>query len=415
MKRSVKVIIGVVVVLVIARLLLPFFVLRYVNKELSDMGEYTGHIDDVDIWLIRGAYQIDNLSIRKVNGNVKEPFLYIPKTDLSVQWKALLKGRLVGEVEAYSPELNFSFSENENASQTGKEVDWTEVVRDLLPIEINRFAAYNGNIELVNLFSATNTGLTLKNTDLEIRNIRNVEAKNEKLPSPVVATADVPGWGGTLNLNANMNLLKQIPDFNYDLKLDNLQLVKLNKVVRPYANLDFEAGTVSVVSEMALYDGKLQGYFKPLTKNMKIFKWKENEKRSIGRFFTELFAEGASEVLENQKKDQIATRIPLSGTIESADTETWPILIGVLQNAYVEAFRAEFDHTLSVKETIQKYREARKEKREERKVDKKDQRQERKEARQKKREARKKEREQRREARKKEREKRRKDGKGLFN
>ncbi|WP_345267588.1 hypothetical protein [Nibrella viscosa] len=137
------------------------------------------------------------------------------------------KGRLVGEVEAYNPELNFSFIENEEASQTGKEVDWTEVVRDLLPIEINRFAAYNGGIELVNLFRATNTGLTLK----------------------------------------NMNLLKQMPDFNYDLKLDDLQLVKLNKILRSYADLDFEAGTVSVVSEMAMYDGKLQGYFKPLTKH----------------------------------------------------------------------------------------------------------------------------------------------------
>ncbi|GAA4448854.1 DUF748 domain-containing protein [Nibrella saemangeumensis] len=402
MKRSVKIIIGVVVLIIIARLLLPFIVLRYVNKVLADMGDYTGHIDDVDIWLIRGAYQIDNLNIRKVNGKVKEPFLYIPKTDLSVEWQSLFKGRLVGEIEAYDPELNFSFSENEEASQTGKEVDWTEVVRELLPIEINRFAAYNGDIELVNLFSATNTGLTLKNMDMEIRNIRNVEDKNAKLPSPVTASADVPGWGGTMNFNADMNLLKQVPDFNYNLKLDNLQLVKLNKVVRSYANLDFEAGTVSVVSEMAMTDGKMQGYFKPLTKNMKIFKWKEGEKRTVGRFFTELLAEGASEILENQKKDQIATRVPISGTVESAGTETWPILIGVLQNAYVEAFRAEFDHTLSVKETIEKYREARKEKREERKAERKERREERKEARQ-----------QKREERKKEREKRRKEGKGL--
>ncbi|GAA4410659.1 DUF748 domain-containing protein [Nibrella viscosa] len=405
MKRSVKIIIGVVVLLVIARLLLPYIVLRYVNKVLADMGDYTGHIEDVDIWLIRGAYQIDNLNIRKINGKVKEPFLSIPKTELSVQWNALFKGKLVGEVEAYAPELNFSFSEDENASQTGKEVDWTDVVRDLMPIEINRFAAYNGNIELVNLFSATNTGLTLKNLDMEIRNIRNVDDNNARLPSPVTATADVPGWGGTLSVNADMNLLKPLPDFKYNLKLDNLQLIKLNKIVRSYANLDFEAGTVSVLSEMAMYDGKMQGYFKPLTKNMKIFKLKEpGENRTVGRFFTELLAEGASEVLENQKKDQIATRIPISGTVKSAGTETWPILIGVLQNAYVEAFRKEFDYTLSVKETIQNYREARKEKREERKAERKDRRAERKEARQK-----------RWEERKKEREKRRKEGKGLFN
>jgi hypothetical protein len=69
---------------------------------------------------------------------------------------------------------------------------------------------------------------------------------------------------------------------------------------------------------MAIRYGKLNGYLKPLTKNMKIFAWKEpGEKRTVGRFFTELLAEAGSEVLENQKRDQIATRVLLTGTIDT--------------------------------------------------------------------------------------------------
>ncbi len=375
----------------IARLLLPYFVVRYVNKVLADMGSYTGRIDDVEIQLLRGAYQIKDLNIRKINGKVKEPFLHIPTTDLSVEWASLFKGSLVGEVEAYDPELNFAFSEDEAASQTGAEVDWTRLVADLMPIKINRFAAYNGDVELVNLFSATNTGFAMKNFDAEIRNIRNVEDKEVKLPSPVTASADVPGWGGTLKFDANMNLFKQVPDFNYNLNLSNLQLVKLNPLAREYGNVDFERGTVSVYSEMEMLDGRMQGYFKPLTKDMKIFKLKEEgEGRTVSRFFTELLGEGASEILENQKKDQIATRIPLEGTVEDVGTDVWPIVIGVLQNAYVEAFKGEFDNTLSVKETIQQYRAARKEKRDERKTERREKREERREARQQRREEKKK-------------------------
>ncbi|GAB3264953.1 hypothetical protein GCM10027347_32380 [Larkinella harenae] len=392
MKRSTKIILAIVVVIIVARLLLPYFVLRYVNKLMADMGSYTGHVEDVNIALIRGSYQIKDLRIRKINGKIKEPFLSVPTIDLSVEWRSLFKGALVAEVECYRPELNFAFSNNEQASQTGKELDWTQLVKDLLPIKINRFAAYDGKVDLVNLFEATKTDLSLQNFAVDIRNIRNVEDKQSRLPSPVTASGNVPGWGGTMKFEAGMFLLKQIPDFNYNLSFNDLQLVKLNDLARKYGNVDFERGTVSVISEMAMYDGRLVGYFKPLTKNMKIFKLEEpGEKRTISRFFTELLAEAGKELLKNHKRDQVATRIPLRGTVENTKTEVWPIIIGVLRNAYVEAFTKEFDNTVTFKDAVEVLKEDYKEKRAEKKAERKERRQKRKEERQQKREERKKE------------------------
>jgi len=357
------------------------------------MGSYTGHIEDVNIALIRGAYQIEDLRIRKINGKIKEPFLYIPKIDLSVQWPSLFKGSLVGEVECYRPELNFSFSEDEQASQTGKELDWTQLVKELMPIQINRFAVYDGKIDLINLFSATHTNFTLDKFGGEIRNIRNVEDKKSRLPSPVTAYGNVPGWGGTMKFNADMFLLKEIPDFKYNLSFSNLQLIKLNKLALEYGNVDFEKGTLSVYSEMAMYNGRLVGYFKPLTKDMKIFKLKEKgEHRTIGRFFTELLAQGGTELLENHKLDQVATRIPLRGTVDNTTTDIWPILIGVLRNAYIEAFKQEFDNSITFQDALKGLKEDYKQKRAERKAERKEKREDRKEKRQQKREARKAER-----------------------
>jgi hypothetical protein len=394
LKRSIKILIGILVLLVVARLLLPYFVLRYVNKTLADMGDYTGHVEDIDIALLRGAYQIDGLTIKKVNGKIKEPFVEIPRSDLSIEWKSLFKGKLVGEVECYEPELNFSFSDNESTRQTGEGADWTQVVKDLLPIQINRFAVINGRVDLLKLFTQANADLSLHKVNGELRNIRNVEEKPDKLPSPVWLTGDVPGYGGTMRFDANMYLLKDIPDFNYDLKFTDLQLVKLNPIVREYANLDFEKGTMSVFSEMAMNNGRLNGYLKPLTNDMKIFRLKEpGEKRTIGRFFTELLAEGGSEVLENQKRDQVATRVPLTGSIEDIDTPLWPTLFGVLRNAYVEAFERKFDNDITFKDAFNSFKQDFKEKRAERKADRKERRAERKAARKAKREARKKERE----------------------
>jgi hypothetical protein len=392
LKRTTKFLIAFVVLLVVARLLLPYFVLRYVNKQLADMGDYTGHIEDVDIQLIRGAYQIDDLRIRKVNGKIKEPFLYIPKTDLSIEWKSLFKGKLVSEVETYEPELNFAFSDDEASSQTGAEVDWTSYLKDLLPIDINRFAVINGTVNLTSLITRPRADISMKNFQGEIKNIRNVEDKTNKLPSPVVATGNVPGYGGALNFSANMNLFKVFPDFDYNMEFTELQLVKLNPLAREYANLDFERGTMSVYSEMAMLDGKLNGYLKPLTKGMKIFKLNEHKGRSVGQFFTELLAQGGTAILKNQRHDQVATRIPLNGTVDNIETATWPTVFGVLRNAYIEAFRGEFDNSITIKDALQSFKEDYKAKRAERKAERKEKREERRAERKEKREEKKAER-----------------------
>ncbi|GAB2764096.1 DUF748 domain-containing protein [Rhabdobacter roseus] len=374
---------GIVVLLVIIRLILPYVVLRYVNKVLADMGEYTGHVEDIDLALYRGAYQIKEMNIRKVKGKIKEPFILIPRMDLSVQWKSLFKGKLVAEVEAYSPEINFAFSSDENASQTGADNDWTQVIKDLLPIQINRFAIYDGKIDLTSVVSQPKTDLSMTNFNLQIENIRNVEEEGKKLPSPVRARGTLPGYGGNLVFDADMMLLKQIPDFRYKMSLNDLQLVQLNDVARQYGNVDFEQGTLTLLSEMTLFDGKINGYLKPLTKDMKIFKWKEEDNRSVGKFFTELLAEAGNLLLQNHPKDQVATRIPLQGTIDNIETSFWPILINVLRNAYVEAFRVEFDNTTSIGNTIKAVREERKEKRQERREQRKEERQQKREERKK--------------------------------
>jgi hypothetical protein len=58
----------VVVVLAIVRfIVLPPVVLHYVNKSLDELNGYRGHVEDIDIALIRGAYTINNIYINAVD------------------------------------------------------------------------------------------------------------------------------------------------------------------------------------------------------------------------------------------------------------------------------------------------------------------------------------------------------------
>ena len=60
-----NIIIGIVALLIIIRLILPYFVLKYVNNKLANLEDYYGHLEDIDLSLYRGAYIIKDLKILK--------------------------------------------------------------------------------------------------------------------------------------------------------------------------------------------------------------------------------------------------------------------------------------------------------------------------------------------------------------
>src|SRR6185503_1507625 len=95
----------IIVALIIFRLFLPVIVKNYVNKVLNRIPGYHGWVDDIDISLYRGAYVINGLHLYK-NGN-KKPMLDFPKTDISIEWRALFHGKIVSEIKAYQPVFNY--------------------------------------------------------------------------------------------------------------------------------------------------------------------------------------------------------------------------------------------------------------------------------------------------------------------
>lgn len=97
--KSLNLLILLVIVLVGVRLALPSWVKNYLNDQLAAMGEYQGHIADVDIALWRGAYVIHELNIVKTSEKVPVPFFEARSIDLSISWRALWAGQVVADVE----------------------------------------------------------------------------------------------------------------------------------------------------------------------------------------------------------------------------------------------------------------------------------------------------------------------------
>ncbi len=107
-RKILVIVLGSILVLLIAiRIALPYILLRLVNKELQNIPGYTGHVDDIDVALIRGAYKMKMIKLEKTGGKIPVPFFSAPLIDLSIQWESLFHGRIVGEIEVDQPVLNF--------------------------------------------------------------------------------------------------------------------------------------------------------------------------------------------------------------------------------------------------------------------------------------------------------------------
>ncbi len=166
MNKKLKIILAVVIVLVAVRALLPIVITKYVNKVLAEIPDYKGSIYDVDLNLYRGAYNIDSLKIFKIEGNKEVPFVEVPLIDLSLEWRSLIKGAVVGEVIFNKPRLNFIDSKDDEKDQYGGDVDWTEPIKKLMPLTINRLEIKNGDIRFLNLESKPQVNLIFKPTSV---------------------------------------------------------------------------------------------------------------------------------------------------------------------------------------------------------------------------------------------------------
>lgn len=320
--------------------------LHYVNKALGNIDGYDGHVDDVDIALYRGAYAIDTLTLEKVDGDLREPFVKIDRIDLSVQWKALFKGAIVGEIIMVKPIINFQVSPATGEVEAGDGGDWTEAITSLLPIEINRFEIRNGQVHYIDDTQSPAVDVMAYNINALATNLNNADDNEELLPSHISLSSGISEQG-SIAAEMDINILKQTPDFDLSLELKDLNLTYLKDFTDAYANFTFKEGMLYASSEIAMKDGAFDGYVKPVISDAKIIDLK-NKDTNFWRKAWEVIVGTTLKVFSNQPKDQFATEVSFSGDINNTEIGIWGTLGNVLENAFLNAFHKNIDDDVSI-------------------------------------------------------------------
>ena len=310
---------------------------------------YDGHIDDLDLALLRGGYDIKGIEIVKTGAGQPVPFFKADRIEATVEWHSLLRGSLVAEGDLYRPQVNLVQAESEQQSQLGKEVNWVDQFKELFPFRFNTVRVHDGTVT----FRAPGHPDQGRADGAPHRRQRcRTSPTSRTAPRKRSRTSSFDGERARRRLGESRRQHRSAravkPTFDLNLRVKNVQLPQVNPWLTRFIKADAESGEFELYMELAAADGKFKGYAKPVMRDVNIYSSEEPEKNPLKRLW-EGFVDLAANVLENQEEDQVAARIPFSGTIENPDADLFATIGSVMRNAFVSAFARSLEGSISVR------------------------------------------------------------------
>lgn len=336
----------ILTVLIVARIILPFIILKFVNKELGSMKEYYGKVQDIDVALLRGAYKVKNIYINKVNveTGAQTDLFSCPLVDISIEWRSLFKGRIVSELEFSDPILAFTANEAEPEQMENDTQDFRMILKTFTPISVNRFEVFNGRLGFKDPKSNPKVDIALTNAHVVALNLSNVQ-DTSVLPATVTATAKV--YGGDLNLKMRLNALAEDPTYDINLEIKGTELVQLNDFFAAYGNFDVNKGTFGMYMEIAAKERRFVGYIKPFIDNLDVAGPEDRDDSFLKKIW-----EGAigivGDILEAPETDKVATKIPIAGEFDNTRVGIWYAVWGALRNGLFIALYPALDDQVTL-------------------------------------------------------------------
>lgn len=334
------VLLGLIVILSIARLIMPWAVRNYANRTLDQNPLYSGSIGKVNIHLWRGAYSINDVQINKTTGDVPVPFFAAKRVDFAVQWKALFHHKIVGRFLMVEPQINFVDAPTEDNSQSGGAGGpWLQMIQDLFPFKINSAVIQEGSVHFRSYQTPKPLDVYLSHLNGSIDNLSNVRDESNPLNANVQASALVMDQA-KLDLKMTLDPFSYNPTFHLALRLLGLDVTKINDLALAYGKFDFKRGWFDLVIEADSKEGQMTGYVKPLFRDLKVFSISQDVKQDNPlQFFWQALIGAVTTVFKNQPRNQFGTLIPFTADTTTSTTPDILATIGnLLRNAFVRAY-----------------------------------------------------------------------------
>ena len=139
-------------------------------------------------------------------------------------------------------------------------------------------------------------------------------------PAVVRATGRFLG-SGPAEASATFRPDEKGSDFDVAVSIHDTDMRLMNDLLRAYGKFDVSAGAFSFFSELKVKNGTVDGYVKPLFRDMKVYDARQDAEKSLFRKLYEKLVGGVAKLLENRQRSEVATKAHIAGPVDTAACE----------------------------------------------------------------------------------------------
>lgn len=219
-----------------------------------------------------------------------------------------------------------------------------------LEVRFNNVRIVGAELGMVNRAADPKYRLFVTKTQLDVNNLSNQGEAG-------VATARAQGlFMGSGSLDAFARFRPRGKSANFDLRLviEETEMKAMNGLFLATGNFDVNAGYFSLYTEIGVRDGAVDGYVKPLFREVDVYDVKQDKKKNVFRQIYEGIIGGVSWLLENKPRDEVATTTRISGRLSNPETSTLELTLGLIENAFFQAILPGLERSLEAERKSKK-------------------------------------------------------------
>jgi hypothetical protein len=256
----------------------------------------------------------------------------------------ILRPLLVCEVHADLPTFSFIKNKSTGGNTIGKTTAAPPGFS--IPVLVKNFEVRNAVIEYIDYDSTPVVEIEAGDIYVTGTNLGNYVFSTAALPGEILVHGH--SCGGAFQAVIKVDIARAFPAFDINFEMEHVDLVQLNSLFKAYGKFDVHAGKLSFYTEAAANGSEFTGYVKPVITDLEMVGPRDKGEGVIHALWESLLGTVA-EVFQNQKHDQLATKIPFKGVYKDVNINTWYAIVETLRNAFVHALKPSIDYEINIR------------------------------------------------------------------
>jgi hypothetical protein len=294
-------------------------------------------LEQIELDYLKPVLARYNVDLRRGTLSAKADLEYSPKMKAAHLHEAVLRnfdGDYIQQAKGAAPVKRAAETTAREAEAVNNEPG--------LEIKIDKIQIVKANVGFVNRAGRVPYRVFLADSNLDLTNLSN-HLKDG------AATARLEGkFMGTGQALVTGTFRPEVsgPDFDLNVRIENVELTSMNDLLRAYGRFDVVDGLFSLYAEIAVKNQTITGYIKPLFRNLDVYDPEQDKHKGLVKKTYERVVGGVGKLLQNRPRDEVATKTELRGRLENPKANTLAVLGNLIENAFFKAILPGFENEL---------------------------------------------------------------------